>query len=467
MTLRLRLLLAMSALLLLVAIGGLVVIRSQESLLIDQVDEQLASAVPFTTRPIREPPTQPPPGAPADEAVGSQPDTPISRLFVGVVADGVLTQLLRGELLDDTPEVPLDPDELARLTNEPATVDGSDGTTRFRIVSESPGGSDEYVVVALPLDEVDSSISRLELTVGLTTALAAALIAVTFWWVERLGLRPIRQLTTTADAITAGDRDQRAPRVDSTTEAGRLARAVNIMLDERDANEDRRRRFVADASHELRTPLTSIRGYLDLYSDGRFATVDEVDDMVRRMTRESARMQDLVDDLLLLANLDEHRPLRHDSVDLVRLLDDAAADARAVQPDRPVTVELPEHPIVVTGDVFRLQQAIGVLLTNALTHTERDVAVRLTVNASATGAHLTVADDGPGLDRHDAERVFDRFYRSDPSRSRRSGSSGLGLAIAQSIVEAHDGSIAIETAPGRGCAFTITLPIDRSADASR
>ena len=300
-------------------------------------------------------------------------------------------------------------------------------------------------------------MTRLQLVVWVVTALAVALIAVTFWWVERLGLRPIRRLTETADAIAAGDRTQRAGEADPRTEAGKLAHAVNVMLDERDADEERRRRFVADASHELRTPLTSIRGYLDLYSDGRFTEAAQVDDMVRRMSRETSRMQDLADDLLLLANLDEHRALRHDEVDLARLMDDVAHDAHAVQPGRDISVDVPGSPIVVTGDLFRLQQAVGALVDNALTHTTVDVHIRLVVRPVPNGVEMVVADNGPGLTQADAERVFDRFYRGDESRSRRAGGSGLGLAIAQSIVEAHGGTIELDTGPGRGCRFTIRL----------
>ncbi len=274
---------------------------------------------------------------------------------------------------------------------------------------------------------------------------------------ERLGLRPIRRLTETADAIAAGDRTQRAGEADPRTEAGKLAHAVNVMLDERDADEERRRRFVADASHELRTPLTSIRGYLDLYSDGRFTEAAQVDDMVRRMSRETSRMQDLAGDLLLLANLDEHRALRHDEVDLARLMDDVAHDARAVQPGRDISVDVPGSPVVVTGDLFRLQQAVGALVDNALTHTTVDVHIRLVVRPVPNGVEMVVADNGPGLTQADAERVFDRFYRGDESRSRRAGGSGLGLAIAQSIVEAHGGTIELDTGPGRGCRFTIRL----------
>ncbi len=457
MTLRLRLLLAMTALVVLITVGAVMVIQSQRSFLVAQVDDQLAAAMPIANRPVAGPPGGPLPAPPASPGTAGDADTPISRLFVGVVADGAVSPLLRGQLLDDAPAVPLDSDELDRLTAAPRTVDGVEDTTRFRIAGERVGNSNDYVVVALPLDEVDSAMTRLQLVVWVVTALAVALIAVTFWWVERLGLRPIRRLTETADAIAAGDRTQRAGDADPRTEAGKLAHAVNVMLDERDADEERRRRFVADASHELRTPLTSIRGYLDLYSDGRFTEAAQVDDMVRRMSRETSRMQDLAGDLLLLANLDEHRALRHDEVDLARLMDDVAHDARAVQPGREISVDVPGSPVVVTGDLFRLQQAVGALVDNALTHTTVDVHIRLVVRPVPNGVEMVVADNGPGLTQADAERVFDRFYRGDESRSRRAGGSGLGLAIAQSIVEAHGGTIELDTGPGRGCRFTIRL----------
>jgi two-component system OmpR family sensor kinase len=208
----------------------------------------------------------------------------------------------------------------------------------------------------------------------------------------------------------------------------------------------------------LRTPLTSIQGYLELYDQGHFEHSAQLHDVMRRMTREATRMKDLVEDLLLLANLDQQRPLRHDTVDLNRLITDAAIDARAVQPKRSIFVDTPPAAVEITGDLFRLQQVISALVDNALTHTDPGAQIRLAVRTPSTGPEVVVADSGAGLDAGRAARAFDRFFRGDDSRSRRTGNSGLGLSIARSIIEAHHGTIDLDTAPGQGCTFTIRFP---------
>lgn len=457
MNLRLRLLAAMGTVLALVAVGGFTVVRSQRSFLIDQVDEQLAAAMPFT---------RPPPRRDLDVTNAElvpPTEAPISSLYVGFFDSGELTPLLQGQLIDDSPDVSTDAAELERLIEGPTTVDGVSGSSSFRLRVTSVPQNAGYLVVALPLDEVDSAVRRLELVLLLVGALVLVALAAALWWVERLGISPIRRVTGVAEAISAGDRSQRVDGVDERTEAGKLAGAFNLMLDERDMIERRRRQFVADASHELRTPLTSIRGYLELYAQGRFVDRQQVDDMVRRMSGETERMKDLVEDLLLLANLDLQRPLREDVVDLGQIVADAAGDARAVQPHRSVTVDLPDSPVETIGDRFRLQQVVSALLDNALTHTGLGTRIDLAARTTGAGTEIVVADDGPGLSAELAGRVFDRFARGDEARTRSSGNSGLGLAIARSIVEAHGGTIELETAPGRGCTFTITLPERRTS----
>ena len=240
-----------------------------------------------------------------------------------------------------------------------------------------------------------------------------------------------------------------ASRPATRAEAGRLAGAFNVMLNERDASEERLRRSVADASHELRTPLTSIRGYLDLYREGGFRGDGELDDVVRRMSQESNRMYELVEDLLLLTKLDEHRPLRQEPVDVAQLLSDAASDASVLQPDRRIVVDAPET-VEALGDPLRLQRVVAVLVTNAPVHTDRDAELRLSAEHQSGGFELSVAGTGPGLAPDEADRVFDRFYRGDHSRARTTGGSGLGLAIAKSIVDARGGRVDLITAKGRG-----------------
>ena len=177
-------------------------------------------------------------------------------------------------------------------------------------------------------------------------------------------------------------------------------------------------------------------------------------------------MHELVEDLLLLARLDEHRPLGRERVDLDELLRDAVTDARVLQPDRQIRLDLPGEPLPVLGDSFRLQQVIGVLVDNALVHTPPEAGLHISARRTGRGAELTVSDTGPGLAPEDAARVFDRFYRGDRSRARATGGSGLGLAIAKSVVDAHGGTITLRTAPRRGCTFIVDLP-DDPGDAPR
>lgn len=453
MTLRARLLLAAGIVLATVIVGAIVIVRTQEDILLDQVDEQLLATRPFLGIPAGI--SGNPPRIPQTEEV----DEPISSLFVAVIEDNGALPLMTGQLLDDTPN--FDGSGVSLTDSNPAepfTVEGQSGTMRFRAVIIHDPRTDRQLIAALPLDDVDGALEQLRWTLaGVTTAVAFAL-ALVVWWVERLGLRPLKGVTAAADSIAHGNRSLRVENASSRTEAGRLATAFNLMLDGRDDDERRLRQFVADASHELRTPITSIRGYLDLYHEGAFRDEVQLKDILRRVSAESARMQQLVEDLLLLARLDEQPALKHDSVDLNRLVRDAASDAQVVHPDRTIRVDAGDAPIEALGDEFRLQQVLLVLVTNALVHTPATATVYLSVGITPSGAELVVRDTGPGLSPDDAASVFDRFYRGDRSRSRVAGGSGLGLAIAKSIVEAHCGQIYVDTAPGHGCTFRVVLP---------
>jgi two-component system OmpR family sensor kinase len=303
----------------------------------------------------------------------------------------------------------------------------------------------------------------------------------------RNSLRPLTEVERTAAAIAAGDLSQRVPAGDDRTEVGRLATALNGMLsrieygfraqqaseEQARASETRMRRFVADASHELRTPLTSIRGFAELYRQGAVGTPEETARLMQRIESEGARMGVLVEDLLQLARLDQQRPLTLGPVDLAELAGDAVHDARAVQPDRPITLHLDEalsEVPVVLGDEARLRQVVGNLVTNALVHTPPTAPVTVSVSdepapteGTADGDDggvvvLRVSDQGPGMAPEDAARVFERFYRADPSRVRTAGGTGLGLAIVSALVHAHGGTVYLDTAPGRGATFTVRLP---------
>jgi two-component system OmpR family sensor kinase len=255
----------------------------------------------------------------------------------------------------------------------------------------------------------------------------------------------------------SGDTGRRVPSYPARTEAAHLANAFNSMLDQKQQADERLRQFVADASHELRTPLTSIRGYADLYNQGGLGDQARLDDAMRRVSSEAQRMGSIVNDLLLLSKLDRGVQMESAPVDLAPILDDAAADARAVQPARTVTVSS-ERPLQCTGDNQRLHQVVAALVHNALVHTPADTPVEISGQRNNGAVVIEVVDHGPGMDSETAAHAFERFYRGDPSRTRGTGGSGLGLSIAQRIVEAHGGRIALQTSPGQGCRFRIALP---------
>jgi two-component system OmpR family sensor kinase len=355
---------------------------------------------------------------------------------------------------DDAPEV-----DGARLSGAPLgvpfTVASTDGGAGFRVLVQ-PGGAGPRLAFATPLDDTDAAVRRLT-TVLLWGGLGIlTVLGLSGWWVWRLGLRPIREMTDAAERMAHGDRDLRVPVATAGTEAAMLADALNAMIEARHRNEEQLRRFVGDASHELRTPLTSVRGYAELYQRGALGDPADLDDAMRRILQESDRMAVLVEDLLLLARLDQGRPLDAGPVDLAAVLDDAAADARAVSPQRPVSVDV-QRPLMVLGDENRLRQVVAGLVANALVHTDAAVHLRGWPDRDGT-VGVSVRDEGPGMDARTAEHAFDRFFRGDPARSRHTGGSGLGLAIASSVVEAHGGRVSLRSAPGEGCTVELHLP---------
>jgi signal transduction histidine kinase len=364
------------------------------------------------------------------------------------------------------------------------TVPAADGHHSWRVATVAlPQGYTGVFATDLGRDEeVIGRLMSIEIVVGL---IVLSILGVAGYLLVRNSLRPLAEVERTARAIAAGDLSQRVPTGNDRTEVGRLSTALNGMLsriesafraqqaseEQARGSEHRMRRFVADASHELRTPLTSIRGFAELYRQGAVRSDEDVRRLMERIEAEGGRMG-----LLLLARMDQQRPLTFSPVDLAAVAGDAVHDAKAVQPERPISLHLDESltdvPVVI-GDEGRLRQVVGNLVTNALTHTPPDARVTVTVSEAADDAGvlvLGVADEGPGMDPADAARAFERFYRADTSRTRgedssaKAGGTGLGLAIVSSLVAAHGGSVHLATAPGHGAAFTVRLPRSGPAD---
>ena len=344
-----------------------------------------------------------------------------------------------------------------------AVVLGSTGDPdgRYRTVAVSvPQGTLVTSISLNPTNDTLASLRGVELSASLAVLLAMGLLV---FLVVRRGLRPLRQMAGTADAIASGDLTRRVPEGNPSTEVGRLGSALNEMLAqiegafaEKSASEERLRQFVADASHELRPPLTSIRGYAELLGRGGFSDEAGRQKALKRIEEEATRMGGLVEDLLLLAELDRGRPLRAEPVDLQRVSADAVGDSNALPHNHQLTLE-PGPPVVVVGDGERLAQVAHNLVRNALAHTPPGTEVRVSTGVSLDMGFIQVADNGPGIPAGKAARVFDRFYQGDPSRS--AVGTGLGLAIVRAIAEALHGTAAVATSPQGGATMLVKIPL--------
>ncbi|GAA3442497.1 sensor histidine kinase [Planomonospora venezuelensis] len=447
-------LLLLAVALTLIGIGSVSIMRGY---LIDRVDNQIDITTENLLRRLNRP-------APFDLANKIMPPDMRAELRG---PQGRVIVPLSGVDVEGKPLPPLPPG----MGTEPVEVRG----WRVRVQPLEGGGS---LVVAVDMAEVRQIVGQLALVVvlgggGLMLVLAAVGVAVI-----RRSLRPLEEIERTAEAIAAGDLSRRVPDTDPTTEVGRLGRSLNGMLaqietafrarseSERAArgSEERMRRFVADASHELRTPLTSIRGFAEFY---RQAPGTDPGPLMARVESEAVRMGTLVDDLLMLARLDQQRPMAMRPVDLLAIAADAVHDARILAPDRGITLSVDGAALIVSGDEVRLRQVVGNLMTNALTHTPEGTPVRMVLRARGETAVVEVADEGPGLTAEQRERVFERFYRVDSARGRRDpggGGSGLGLAIVAAMVEAHGGTVGVESAPGGGAVFRVALPLAPDVD---
>lgn len=479
MTLRRRLLIGIIGLLAAVSlVVGTVSVLTLQSSLMARLDSQLTAATTRTAGVVDGGMPQLPGGA----GSGPRPENFLRlaglppKTIGGLVRDGVLDLRILG---NDLGTAELSTEQLGLILALPAdgvprTVDlGRDlGAYRFSLAAEGDDRGNG-IIIGLPLADVQSTVAQLVIVIALVSlaALVAAFLAGRA--VVRVALRPLERVAATATEVSELPLDRgevalavRVPDVDSdpSTEVGRVGAAFNRMLGHvssaltaREASERKVRTFVADASHELRTPLASIRGYAELTRRGGHVLPDDVVHALARVESESVRMTGLVDDLLLLARLDDGRSLEQRPVDLTAILADAVSDAHAAGQDHDWHLDVPEQPVIVPGDAVRLHQVVANLLTNARVHTPTGTRVDAALSATPDAAIITVTDAGPGIDEKVRLTVFERFARGDGSRSRVAGSTGLGLAIVAAIVEAHGGAVAVDSRPGR-TRFTVTLP---------
>jgi two-component system, OmpR family, sensor kinase len=413
------------------------------------------------------------------------------------------------------PVLPTDPGSVADLVNTNTTVPAQSGGGHWRVTAipvrftnDATGQSfTGTMVVGFDVSTVYRTLDGLALIDLIVSAVVLVALAIVGIAIVRTSLRPLTDIELTAGAIAAGDLSQRVPDRDPRTEVGRLGRSLNAMLAQVEAafhareksegaarrSEEKMRQFVADASHELRTPLTAIRGYAEYYrqrggvgngarhaapadaepllAGGGRLTEPDIDRIMQRVEQESARMGVLVEDMLLLARLDQQRPLERRPVDLLTLAADAVQDARMIAPRRKIELTVGRGAaFLVLGDEARLRQVITNLMSNALSHTPDGTPIDVRILTHGPDGRLPVPsvtievdDHGAGLSKEQAERVFERFYRADQARGRKTGGAGLGLAIVAALVDAHDGAVGVDTAPGSGAMFWITLPLAAEA----
>jgi two-component system, OmpR family, sensor kinase len=473
MSLRLRLLLTLAPLFIIgLAAADVGMYAALQSSLLQGVDQQLVDIQPGVVNVLEHSGDQGPggPGGGFGQEFAFPPGTYGEIVdSTGAVVAGAGGNLYGGSVTT-TSSHPLLAAGIVNDAGQTLTVPGT-GTWESYRVYVTPLQNTQIAgavsVVAVPLDGVDGVDHTLSTLLLFEIAISSGitiLVLVATWLLVRRGMRPLERMGATARTIAASGLGSRVEPSSERTEVGRLGLALNDMLGqierafaEREVVEQRLRHFVSDASHELRTPLTSMRGYAELLQRNPDMSREDVLLAVRRIEDETRRMGLLVDDLLLLARLDQRRPLDRGPVDLTSMVNDAVSDARAVDPERTVLARI-TTPMVVTGDDLRLRQAVANLVRNALVHTPAGSPVEVSLQQLNGHAEIDVIDHGSGVPAAQRERIFERFHRADPLRSRDQGGSGLGLSIAAAVVSAHGGRISVDDTPGGGATFRVELP---------
>ena len=472
-TLRRRLVLAVVGLLALVSIAiGLVSVAILRASLVDGLDAQLASATARSGVVFGGDRRGPTPSAELILSGPAQPPGTLALVFDGTTITAKYLDVETGELADlSSEQVELLARQIEQST--PMTIDLGGNLGDYRVVAETSRSGVLYIV-GLPMEPVNVTAAQLATIIAVVSLVGLLVAAALATWIVRLALRPLERVTATAARVSELPLDRgavalvdRVPEADADqrTEVGRVGAALNRMLDHvdlaletRHASENKIRRFVADASHELRTPLASIRGYAELTRrSGQELPADAIHSL-DRIESETIRMTGLVEDLLLLARLDEGRELEREPVDLTSMLVDVVSDAHAAGPDHVWNLDLPEEPVQVVGDAARLHQVFANLLANARLHTDQGATVTVALSSTPDEAVVTVTDDGPGIPEALQSTLFEHFARGDSSRYRGTGSTGLGLAIVRAVVAAHRGEITGESRPGL-TRFRVALPL--------
>jgi two-component system OmpR family sensor kinase len=357
------------------------------------------------------------------------------------------------------------PEQVIERANQPFTIEAPQSD--FRVIAQRLPTGLGIVVIAQSFEDIDRTLLRLQglfILIGLVMILFIALASRK---VITVGLRPLATVEATAERIAEGDLTARLPDLKPSTEVGRLVNTLNTMLGRieesfsaRVESESKLRRFVADASHELRTPITAIRGFAELHRQGAVTGEEKTKELIGRIENESKRMGSLVEDLLLLARLDQSRQMKSEPVNLSKLVSDAVESARAAGPNYPVNFNKPDDEIYALGDNDRIHQVVANLLANARTHTPVGTKIDVSVIQSEDGVRIRIADNGPGLSEKDQAQIFERFYRADPSRVRTDGEgTGLGLSIVDAVMRAHAGQVSVESELGKGATFTLFFPL--------
>ena len=408
-----------------------------------------------------------------DDEDEDQPNVPLQRVPTSISLTligpaGIVLGQIGGDL--NSTEITsylqsITPEQVIERANRPFTIEAPQSD--FRVIAQRLPTGLGIVVVAQSFEDIDRTLLRLQglfILIGLVMILFIALASRK---VITVGLRPLATVEATAERIAEGDLTARLPDVKPNTEVGRLVNTLNMMLGRieesfaaRVDSESKLRRFVADASHELRTPITAIRGFAELHRQGAVTGEEKTKELIGRIENESKRMGSLVEDLLLLARLDQSREMKAEPVNLSKLVLDAVESARAAGPNHIVNFNKSDEEIYALGDNDRIHQVVANLLANARTHTPAGTKIDVSVNQSEDGVRIRIADNGPGLSDRDQSRIFERFYRADASRVRTDGEgTGLGLSIVDAVMRAHAGQVSVESEVGKGAAFTLFFPL--------